>query len=346
MRLVKQSTLALLGLVALLVLAQSVQATPLSGPVGEVRTQVRLLQEQFQELVDLLNQLALELEDNQDQDGNGDPGLRDLIIEALGTIETEGDAWMVISSIETVVTVHHRVMTTTFHEIHTLIGELMESVGELEGRNEGLIESGKIRLTRGQKIQRKLDTIASDVTIMQDTFMALEARMEDGDEGEQECPGVGAANCFDDVTDFLFLAIDTISGSMSVDTELIDGILYYALEQVDLIIKGKDRLFTNLREIARALRAIDLELRKAQSDAKKKNKNFISNSERSPGLARVQLFDLQGQRLLDQTLAREADALSLVTRSQANGVYLYVLTQLDGAGQEISRRIGKWIVRR
>ncbi len=346
---------AFLSLIALLGVSATLNATPLGGPIIEARADVRTLQEQFAEFVDLLEQLNLELYDNEDQDGDGDVGLIDLLIEALNTISTleEGDAWTAIRVLEAVVTVHHRVMTTTFHEIHGLIAEIMESIGALEGTAEGLIESGKISKVRGQKIGRKigrkLDTVDSNVLIIQDTFMALEARMEDGDEGERDCMGIGATNCFDDITDFLYLAIDTVSGSMSIDKETIDGLIYQAIEYYDIIIEQKDRLFTNLREIARALKAIDSELRKAQDDLRKGNKSNIANFEQalsktSSTLSHLALFDLQGNRILNTALPA-ASALSAVQGLVANGVYLYVLTQTDATGNETKQNIGRLIVK-
>jgi hypothetical protein len=351
MKLVRLSLAACLSLIALFEISAISQATPLGGPIIEMRTEVRTLQGQFAEFVELLEQLNLELYDNEDQDGDGEVGLRDLLIEALNAISTleEGDAWTAIRVLEAVVTVHHRVTSTTYHEIHGLIAEIMESVGELEGIAEGLIESGKISKVRGQKIGRKLDTVDSNVLIIQDTFMALEAKMEDGDEGEPECMGVGTANCFDDVLDFLYLAIDTISGSMSIEKETIEVIIYHALEYYDIIIEQKDGLFKNLQKIARALKEVDSELRKAQGDLRKGNKsntvNFESGlSKSSSTMARVELFDLRGNRILN-TAIQSAHALSAVENLVANGVYLYVLTQTDANGNETKHTLGRLIVK-
>jgi hypothetical protein len=339
-----------LSLIALLGVSATLNATPLGGPIIAARAEVRTLQEQFAEFVDLLEQLDMELYDNRDQDGDGEAGLRDVLIEALNTIATleEGDAWTAIRVLEIVVTVHHRVTSTTFHEIHGLIAEIMESVGALEGTAEGLIESGKLSKIRGQKIGRKLDTIDSNVLIIQDTFMALEAKMEDGDEGERDCMGVGAANCFDDVLDFLYLAIDTISGSMSIEKEMIEVIIYHAIEYYDIIIEQKDALFKNLQKIARALKEIDSELRKAQGDLRKGNKSNLGTAElgstRGAAQDRTEVYDLQGHRVFDRSFAGEAEALSAVKNLRANGVYLYVVTQRDARGNVIARKVRKLIV--
>ncbi|MBI3659180.1 hypothetical protein HY230_01745 [Candidatus Acetothermia bacterium] len=223
MKRLKLSLSAALALVALLLMAWVAQATPIGGPIGDARAEIRDLQEQFTEFVNSLDELDLELFNNQDQNDTGEKGLIDLIDDAIGVVDNNADAWTDIQFIDAAITLRNRLMTNNFNEIQTLISQIMENVGELQGKIEGLIEAGKIRLLRGQKIQRKLDTVSSDVTIIQDTFTALEGKIEDGDEGEEGCETTGRTdNCLDDVGDFLTLAEDTVSADpFSFDSKTV-----------------------------------------------------------------------------------------------------------------------------
>jgi hypothetical protein len=268
------------------------------------------------------------------------------IQECRVMIRPDDDEFLCKQLIFDAIDIKETILHIKFEDLSALIPTMIELEGKMLGTLEALIESGDCSEDLCMKLMRKIQGIEKLLLEIGDILETQKDRLEDGDEGEEECEEPGP-NCFDDLDDALEAAIDMITAD-PIATKFMLGLAYAKARQFHrvnrTIFRKKKEMFNRIAEVQTLLRNGLATDRRGYG-----NSNNWRDLAKTALTVRVQLTDMAGRTVLEDRELGSLRPLTLqalaLSEGLPNGIYLAIVTQrqLDGT---VRQSLERFVVQR